>query len=36
MSCIGVTHTYPREGLTMADRVVTSLDEITPDLVRQL
>ena len=36
MSCIGVTHTYPKEGLTMADRVVTSLDEITPELVRAL
>jgi HAD superfamily hydrolase (TIGR01509 family) len=36
MSCIAVTHTYPREGLTMADRVVASLDEITPELVRGL
>jgi beta-phosphoglucomutase len=36
LSCIAVTHTYPREGLTMADRIVASLDEITPDLVRTL
>jgi HAD superfamily hydrolase (TIGR01509 family) len=36
MSCIGVTHTYPKEGLTVADRVVSSLDEITTDLIRQL
>jgi beta-phosphoglucomutase len=34
LSCIAVTHTYPREALTMADRVVESLDQITPDFVR--
>jgi beta-phosphoglucomutase len=34
LSCIAVTHTYPRQALTMADRVVESLDEITPDFVR--
>lgn len=34
LSCIAVTHTYPREALPMADRVVESLDEITPDVVR--
>jgi HAD superfamily hydrolase (TIGR01509 family) len=34
MTCIAVPHTYPREALTMADHVVTSLDEITVQLVR--
>lgn len=34
LPCIAVTHTYPREAVTMADRVVDSLDEITPDFVR--
>jgi beta-phosphoglucomutase len=36
LSCIAVTHTYPREGLTLADRVVSSLEELTPELVRGL
>jgi beta-phosphoglucomutase len=32
--CIGITNTYPREELTMADRVIDSLDELTPALIR--
>ncbi len=34
LSCIAITHSYPREELTTADQVVSSLDEITPELVR--
>jgi beta-phosphoglucomutase len=33
LSCVGITHTYPRASLGPADRVVESLEEITPDLV---
>jgi beta-phosphoglucomutase len=33
---IAITHTYPASLLGNADRVVTSLDEITPALVRSL
>ena len=33
---IGITHTYPAPRLTGADRIVASLDEISPDLVRAL
>lgn len=36
LACMAVTHTYPRESLRPADRVVGSLDDITPDLVRSL
>jgi HAD superfamily hydrolase (TIGR01509 family) len=36
LSCIAVTHTYPRESLIPADRVVESLEEITPAFVRSL
>ncbi len=36
MSCVAVTHTYPRESLGPADRVVSSLNEITPEFVRSL
>jgi len=36
LSCIAVAHTYPPEELTMADRVVRSLDEISPEVVRAL
>ena len=36
MACVGVTHTYPRAELAAADRVVDSLDEITPELCRTL
>jgi beta-phosphoglucomutase len=32
--CIGVTNTYSREELTMADKVIDSLDELTPELIR--
>jgi beta-phosphoglucomutase len=31
--CIAITNTYPRDQLTQADRVVDSLDEITPAFV---
>lgn len=34
--CIGITHTYPVAELMQADTIVSSLDEITPDLVRSL
>jgi HAD superfamily hydrolase (TIGR01509 family) len=33
--CIAITNTYRREELTMADRIIDSLDELTPELVRQ-
>jgi len=33
--CIGVTTTYPREDLQMADRVIESLDEFTPEFIEQ-
>jgi HAD superfamily hydrolase (TIGR01509 family) len=36
LSCIAVTHTYPRESLALADRVVESLEEITPAFVLSL
>jgi beta-phosphoglucomutase-like phosphatase (HAD superfamily) len=36
LRAIAITHTYPAETLGAADRIVQSLDEITPDLVRQL
>ena len=36
MPCIGVTTTFPRGKLALADAVVESLDEITADLVRSL
>jgi beta-phosphoglucomutase len=36
LACIAVTHTYAAETLASADRIVGSLDEITPDLVRSL
>jgi beta-phosphoglucomutase len=35
-SCIAITHSYPAGELGAADRIVTSLDEISPDLIRQL
>jgi HAD superfamily hydrolase (TIGR01509 family) len=34
LSCIAITHTYPAESLGLADRIVHSLDEIDPALVR--
>ena len=33
LRCIGITHTYPADGLREAHAVVSSLDEITPDFV---
>jgi len=33
LACVAITTTYSREHLTAADRIVTSLDEFTPDLV---
>jgi beta-phosphoglucomutase len=34
--CIGITHTYPIGELMEADSIVTSLDEITPELIGSL
>jgi beta-phosphoglucomutase len=34
--CIGITHTYPVSELLDADAIVTSLAELTPDLIRTL
>ncbi len=36
LSCVGITTTYPRLHLALADAVVDSLAEFTPDFVRQL
>ena len=36
LACIGITHSYPAPVLRLADRVVDSLDDITPELVRTL
>jgi beta-phosphoglucomutase len=36
LSCIGITHTYPVSELLAADAIVTSLAELTPDLIRTL
>jgi beta-phosphoglucomutase len=36
MACIGITQTYPRLELAGADRIVDSLDELTPALIREL
>ncbi len=36
MPCIGVTHSYPRDHLKDATRVIDSLSEITPDLLAAL
>lgn len=36
MCCIGITHTYPVSELMDADAIVTSLDEVTPRLIRSL
>jgi len=33
LRCIGITNTYPAHELTMADRVIGSLDELTDDLI---
>jgi beta-phosphoglucomutase len=34
--CIGITHTYPVSELLEADAIVTSLDELTPQLIKEL
>ena len=34
MRTIGITHTYPRNALTLADVVIDSLDELTAELIR--
>lgn len=34
--CIGITHTYPVSELLDADAIVTSLAELTPELIRNL
>jgi beta-phosphoglucomutase len=34
--CIGITHTYPVSELLQADAIVTSLGELTPELIRTL
>jgi beta-phosphoglucomutase len=36
LACIGITHTYPVSELLEADAIVTSLEELTPELVRTL
>jgi HAD superfamily hydrolase (TIGR01509 family) len=36
LSCVAVTHTYPREALAPADRVLESLEQITPAFVLSL
>ena len=36
MWCIGITTTYPVSSLMEADTIVTSLSEITPELIRSL
>lgn len=36
MWCVGITHTYPVAELMGADAIVTTLDEITPDLIRSI
>jgi HAD superfamily hydrolase (TIGR01509 family) len=36
MRTIAITHTYPHETLTDADAIVSSLDEITVDLIMKL
>jgi beta-phosphoglucomutase len=34
--CIGITNTYPVSELLDADAIITSLDELTPELIRTL
>jgi beta-phosphoglucomutase len=36
LRCVGITSTYPREELGMADRVIDTLDELTPDFIRHI
>lgn len=33
LACVGITTTYSREHLTAADRIISSLDEFTPELI---
>ena len=34
--CVGITSTYPVSELMTADAIITSLDELTPELIRSL
>jgi beta-phosphoglucomutase len=34
--CVGITHTYPVSELLQADAIVTSLAELTPELIKTL
>jgi beta-phosphoglucomutase len=36
LPCVGITNTYPRNELVLADRVIDSLEEFTPALIRSL
>lgn len=36
LRCVGITHTYPRDQLSMADAVVDALDALTPAYVAAL
>lgn len=36
LKCVGITNTYPAQQLGVADRVVSSLDEFTAELIRVL
>jgi beta-phosphoglucomutase len=36
MRTIGITHTYPRGTLTLADVVIDSLDELTPAMIQRM
>ena len=36
LRCVGITNTYPRSELVLADRIVDSLAEFTPALIRSL
>ena len=34
LACVGITQTYPRDELSAADRIIDSLDELTPTLIQ--
>ena len=36
LACIGITHTYAAPELHLADAIVASLDEITPEMIRSI
>ncbi len=36
LSCVGITNTYGRQELTRADRIIDSLAEFTPALIREM